>query len=153
MRKVSSQGWEARLALESDIWSGCHVKNLFMPLFLMGCFPGDFEEGKRPLRHSGKRPIKVGKRPIKVGKRPIKVGKRPIKVGKRPIKEGKRTISANGQLSGTPPRWKTAPLKRPTKRSMSVESGGGPLTFAQGNQGFEIRKLVHRSAGRLCLGV
>ena len=37
-----------------------------MPLFLMGCFPVDFQEVKRPLRtRSGKRPIKVGKRPIK----------------------------------------------------------------------------------------
>ena len=44
-----------------------------MPLFLMGCFPVDFQEGKRPLRtKSVKRPIKVGKRPINEGKRPIK---------------------------------------------------------------------------------
>ena len=54
----------------------------FGPLFLTGCFPGDFQEGNGPLRHSGKRPIKVGN---------------------RPIKEGKRAINANGQLSGTPP--------------------------------------------------
>ena len=39
----------------------------------MGCFPGDFREGKRPIKaKSGKRPIKVGKRPIKEVKRPIK---------------------------------------------------------------------------------
>ena len=44
-----------------------------MPLFLMGCFPVDFQEVKRPLRtKSVKRPIKVGKRPINEGKRPIK---------------------------------------------------------------------------------
>ena len=72
-------------------------KNLLMPLFLLGCFPGDFQEGKRPIKafweaaHSGR---------------------------KRPIKERKRPISASGQFSGTPPRWKTAPLKRPIKRSM-----------------------------------
>ena len=37
------------------------VKNLLMPLFLMGCFPVDFQEVKQPLRtKSGKRPIKVG---------------------------------------------------------------------------------------------
>ena len=49
------------------------VKSFLMPLFLMGCFPVDFQEIKRPLRtKSGKRPIKVGKRPIKEGKRPIK---------------------------------------------------------------------------------
>ena len=44
-----------------------------MPLFLMGCFPVDFQDVKRPLRtKSVKRPIKVGKRPINEGKRPIK---------------------------------------------------------------------------------
>ena len=38
------------------------VKNLLMPLFLMGCFPVDFQDVKRPLRtKSVKRPIKVGK--------------------------------------------------------------------------------------------
>ena len=41
------------------------------PLFLMGCFQGDFKRENGPTRHAGKRPIKVGKRPIKVGKRPI----------------------------------------------------------------------------------
>ena len=52
---------------------GVQIKNLLMPLFLMGCFPVEFEEVKRPLRmKSGKRPIKVGKRGIKEGKRPIK---------------------------------------------------------------------------------
>ena len=41
------------------------IKNLLTPLFLMGCFPVDFQEVKRPLRtKSVKRPIKVGKRPI-----------------------------------------------------------------------------------------
>ena len=71
-------------------------KNLLMPLFLMGCFPGDFKRENSPLRH---------------------LGKRPIKVGRRPIKEGKRPINANGQFLGTLPSWKMAPLKRPIKRS------------------------------------
>ena len=49
------------------------IKNLLMPLFLMGCFPGDFQEVKRPLgTKSEKRPIEVGKRPIKERIRPIK---------------------------------------------------------------------------------
>ena len=65
----------------------------------MGCFPEDFREGKRPIKAFGKRPIKVGKRLIKKGKRPIKV---------------------NGLFSGTPPCRKTAPPKRPIKRSMNV---------------------------------
>ena len=28
-------------------------KNLLMRLFLMGCFPGDFREGKRPIKALG----------------------------------------------------------------------------------------------------
>ena len=84
-------------------------KNLLMPLFLMVCFSMDFQEVKRPLgTKSVKRPIKVGKRPINEGKRPIKAM---VLVG----------ISV-GCLMGcfrTPPPWrKTAPLKRPIKRSM-----------------------------------
>ena len=66
------------------------LKSLLMGLFLMGCFPGDFQEENCPCRHSGTRPIKVGK---------------------RPIKEGKRPINANGLFSGTPPWWKAAPLR------------------------------------------
>ena len=27
-----------------------NFKNLLMPLFLMGCFPVDFQEGKRPIK-------------------------------------------------------------------------------------------------------
>ena len=75
------------------------VKNLLMGLFLMGCSPGDFQEGKQPSKAFGKRPIEVGKWPTKEGKRPIK---------------------ANGLFSGTPPWWKTTPLKGPIKRSMSM---------------------------------
>ena len=56
----------------------------------MGCFPGDFQEGKRPIQALG-----PGNGPLR----------------KRPI-EGKRPTNANGQLSGTLPWLKTAPLKR-----------------------------------------
>ena len=37
--------------------------------FLMGCFPEEFQEAKRPLK------TKLGKRPINEGKRPINEGK------------------------------------------------------------------------------
>ena len=39
--------------------------------FLMGCFPGKFKRENGPVRHWGRRPIKVGQRPIKEGKRPV----------------------------------------------------------------------------------
>ena len=75
----------------------------------MGRFPGDFQEGKRPLK-------------AKSGKRPIKVGKRPIKEGKRPIKGMVLVGISVGCLMGcflAPPPWrKTPPLKRPIKGSM-----------------------------------
>ena len=32
------------------------LKNLLMPLFLIGCFPGDFQEGKRPIQAFGETP-------------------------------------------------------------------------------------------------
>ena len=77
------------------------LKNLLMPLFLMGCFPVDFQEVKRPLRtKSVKRPIKVGKRPIKAK---VLVG---VSVG-----------CLMGCFRAPPPWRKTAPLKRPIKRS------------------------------------
>ena len=83
----------------------------------MGCFPVDFQEAKRPLR-------------TKSLKRPIKVGKRPIKEGKRPIKAKVLVGVSVGCLMGcfrAPPPWrKTAPLKRPIKRSMT-KPGGFPL--------------------------
>ena len=48
--------------------TGLSIKNLLMPLFLMGCFPLVFQEVKQPLRtKSVKRPIKVRKRPINEG--------------------------------------------------------------------------------------
>ena len=85
-------------------------KNLLMPLFLMGCFPVDFQEAKRPLR-------------TKSVKRTIKVGKQPINEGKRPIKAKVLVGVSVGCLMGcfrAPPPWrKTAPLKRPIKRSMT----------------------------------
>ena len=75
----------------------------------MGCFPVDFQEAKRPLK-------------TKSVKRPIKVGKRPINEGKRPIKAKVLVGVSVGCLMGcfrTPSPWrKTAPLKRPIKRSM-----------------------------------
>ena len=90
-------------------------KNLLMPLFLMGCFPVDFQDVKRPLR-------------TKSVKRPIKVGKRPINKGKRPIKAKVLVGVSVGSLMGcfrAPPTWrKTAPLKRPIKRSMNFGPPG-----------------------------
>ena len=74
-----------------------NCKNLLMPFSYWAIFQGIFKRENGPLRHSRKQPIKVGK---------------------LPIKEGKRPISANGQFSGAPPWWKTAPLKRPILRSM-----------------------------------
>ena len=84
-------------------------KSLLMPLFLMGCFPVDFQEEKRLLRtKSRKRPIKVGKRPIKEGKRPVKAM---VLVG--------NSVSCLMGCFRAPPPWRTtAPLKRPIKRSM-----------------------------------
>ena len=83
-----------------------------MPLFLMGCFPVDFQDVKRPLR------TKSVKRPIKVGKRPIDEGKRPIKAK---VLVGVSIGSLMGCFRAPPPWRKTAPLKRPTKRSMKSQ--------------------------------
>ena len=80
---------------------GSFFKNLLMPLFLMGCFPVDFQEVKRPLR------TKSGKRPIKVGKRPIKEGKRPIKAM---VLVGISVSCLMGFFRAPLPWWKTAPL-------------------------------------------
>ena len=85
-----------------------NMKNLLMPLFLMGCFPVDFQDVKRPLR------TKSVKRPIKVGKRPINEGKRPIKAK---VLVGVSVGSLMGCFRAPPTWWKTAPLKRPIKRS------------------------------------
>ena len=90
-----------------------NFKSLLMPLFLMGCFPVDFQEVKRPLR------TKSVKRPIKVGKRPINEGKRPIKAK---VLVGVSVGSLMGCFRAPPPWRKTAPLKRPIKRSM-ITSG------------------------------
>ena len=77
---------------------------------IMGCFRVDFQEVKRPLR------TKSGKRPMKVGKRPNKEGKRPIKAM---VLVGMSVSCLMGCLRAPPPWWKTAPLKRPLKRSMT----------------------------------
>ena len=76
---------------------------------VMGCFPVDFQDVKRPLR------TKSVKRPIKVGKRPINEGKRPIKAK---VLVGVSVGSLMGCFRAPPPWRKTAPLKRPIKRSM-----------------------------------
>ena len=86
-----------------------HFKNLLMPLFLMGCFPVDFQDVKRPLR------TKSVKRPIKVGKRPINEGKRPIKAK---VRVGVPVGSLMGCFIGTPDMAENGPSKRPIKRSM-----------------------------------
>ena len=57
----------------------------------MGCLPGDFQEGKRPIKTFGET-AHWGR--------------------KRPIKEGTGPNKANGQLSGTPPWWKTGPFEK-----------------------------------------
>ena len=61
------------------------LKNLLVSLFLMGGFPGDFQDGKRPNKALGETAH--------------------FQEGKRPTKEGKRPINANGQFSGNPPWW------------------------------------------------
>ena len=76
----------------------------------MGCFPVDFQEAKRPIK------TKSGKHPIKVRKRPIKEGKRPIKAM---VLVGGSVSCLMGCFQAPPPWRKTAPLKRPIKRSMS----------------------------------
>ena len=89
------------------------IKHLLMPLFLMGCFPVDFQEAKRPLG------TKSVKRPIKAGKRPINEGKWPIKAM---VLVGISVSCLMGCFRAPPPWWKTAPLKRPIKRSMRLAS-------------------------------
>ena len=105
----------------------------------MGCFPVDFQEVKRPLR-------------TKSVKRPIKVGKRPINGVKRPIKAKVLVGVSVGCLMGcfrAPPPWrKTAPLKRPIKRSMKLRGFGKIQTFAVDSRTavweFTLDKIVLR---------
>ena len=97
------------------------IKNLLMPLFLMGCFPEDFQEVKRPLT------TKSVKRPIKVGKRPINEGKRPIKAK---VLVGVSVGCSMGCFRAPPPWRKTAPLKRPIKRSMMLAISGFAMGIA-----------------------
>ena len=82
----------------------------------MGCFPADFQEAKRPLK------TKSG---IEVRKRPIKEGKRPIKAM---VLIGVSVGCLMGCFQAPPPWWKTAPLKRSTKRSM-IEARSGVYVF------------------------
>ena len=80
-----------------------------MPLFLTGCFPVDFQEVKRPLR-------------AKLGNTPLRVENGPLSRGNGPLKAMVLVGISVGCLMGcfpAPPLWrKTAPLKRPIKRSM-----------------------------------
>ena len=92
--------------MKRALYFGFLFKNLLMPLFLMGCFPVDFQELQRPLM-------------TKSVKRPIKAGKRPINEGKRPINAKVLVGVSVGCLMGcfwAPPPWrKTAPLKGPLR--------------------------------------
>ena len=94
--------------------------------FLMGCFPVDFQDAKRPLR-------------TKSVKRPIKVGKRPINEGKRPTKAKVLVGVSVGCLMGcfrAPPPWrKTAPLKRPINQGCV---NGGFQTVVRVSAGEQI---------------
>ena len=107
------------------------VKNLLMPLFLRkGCFPVDFQEVKRALR------TKSGKRPIKAGKRPINEGKRPIK---GMVLVGVSVSCLMGCFRAPPP--KTAPLKRPIKRSVYEKGSPDPtLPFVEKSKGNPKKK-------------
>ena len=96
-------------------------KSLLMPLFLMGCFPVDFQDVKRPLR------TKSVKSPIKVGKRPINEGKRPIKAK---VLVSVSVVSLMGCFRAPQPWRKTAPLKRPIKRSMRFGARNSQLEIA-----------------------
>ena len=109
-------------------------KNLLMPLSLMGCFPLDFHDVQRPHRTiPGKRPIKAGKRPAKEAKRPIKtlVG---ISVG-----------CLMGCFRAPQPCRKTAPLKRPSKRSMI----SGMQRFASDSASQKLAAIPSLSLGSL----
>ena len=98
--------------------------------FLNGLLSSGFSRGKRPLR------TKSVKRPIKVGKRPINEGKRPIKAK---VLVGVSVGCLMGCFRAHPPWRKTAPLKRPIKRSMKNAENGDP-------------KIRNRDSGKFILG-
>ena len=116
--------WGAFLGLERFLF-----KN-----FLMGCFPIDFEEVKRPLRtRSVKRPIKVGKRPINGPLTAmVLVG---ISVG--------RLV---GCLRAPPPWRKTAPLKGPLRGLISRSTKNRKKCFdlKGGHQGLMLDVVALR---------
>ena len=120
--------------INSNNFLACRTffKSLLMPLFLMGCFPVDFQEVKRALA-------------AKSVTRPIKVGKRPIKEGKRPIKGMVLVGSSMGCLVGcfqaSSPWRKTAPLKRPIKRS--VELFAQMVSLARSQKNIFFRSLFN----------
>ena len=66
---------------------------------------------------------------------PLRIqGNGPLRRENGPLRRGKRPINANGQFSGTPTWSKTAPLKRPIKRSMSVDAGQIMGSYANGGR-------------------
>ena len=123
MEESSFLGAEGPKTHPRHLVLGSFLKSLLMPLFLMGCFPVDFQEAKRPLRtESVKRPIKAGKRPMNEGKRPIKAK----------VLVGVSVGSLMGCFRAAPPWGKTAPLKRPIKRSMSFGHFSGLVSCFSG---------------------
>ena len=112
-----------------------------MPLFLMGCFPVDFQDVKRPLR------TKSVKRPIKVGERPINEGKRPIKAK---VLVGVSVGSLMGCFRAPPPWRKTAPLKRPIKRSMKIKQKQ-PQVFGDLTPPIPVSNLLRTLREGCCL--
>ena len=82
-----------------------YLKNLLVPLFLRkGCSAGDFQDGKRPIKAFGKRPIKVGKRPIKEGKQRINAN--------HGLFSGRRAMVENGPSKKGPLRGLWIPFVR-----------------------------------------
>ena len=85
---------------------------LLMHLFLMGCFPVDLQEVKRPLRPSG-----------------------PSRAWCRAGWHFSRLL--NGRFSGTPAMAENGPSKRPTKRSMTPEISHAQ-TASEPNRGHRL---------------
>ena len=94
------------------VWFAGATPDLNAP-YLNGLFSSGFQEVKRPLR------TKLRKRPMEVGKRPIKGGERPITAM---VLVGISVGCFRGCFRAPPPWRKTAPLKRPIKRSMIIRA-------------------------------
>ena len=69
------------------------------------------------------------------------------KVRERPIEKVKRPIKAHALFSGTPPWWKTAPLKRPMKGSMTSFLAWGPQSGQDQVQNFIPNQVLPRGPG------